>query len=211
MKPSNDGGAAAAAARHITTAQFKAFYDAEYPKLVKVLRAMGATREEAEDAAQKAMADFDKRARCAQAPIRRPDAYVCRAAIRFFVKERERDRKRRPCEVQGGQLALPACLDDGLTAWEDRQWVEHVLESLTPAQRDVIELVMDGADTHEIAKELGKTDVTIRQLRKTGRDRLRAHPEIARSPPRSFGARNPAAGGVRPAATPTPRKDEEVQ
>jgi RNA polymerase sigma factor (sigma-70 family) len=210
MKPTNDGGAAAAAARHITTAQLEAFYGAEYSKLVKVLKIMGATREEAEDAVQKAMADFAKRSRTTQAPIRRPGAYVCRAAIRFFVKERERDRERLPREIKGGYLTLPACLDDGLTAHEDEQWVEHVLESLTPAQRDVIKLVMDGADTHEIAKELGKTDVTIRQLRKTGRDRLLKHPEIATRAPLELRARNCAPEGVSAAATPTPRK-EEVQ
>jgi DNA-binding CsgD family transcriptional regulator len=43
-------------------------------------------------------------------------------------------------------------LDDKLTAWEDEQWVEHVLESLTPAQRDVIRLVMEGASNQQIAK-----------------------------------------------------------
>ena len=36
----------------------------------------------------------------------------------------------------------------------------------------------------EIAEELGKTDETIRQHLKTGRDRLKVHPEITPLVPR---------------------------
>jgi DNA-directed RNA polymerase specialized sigma24 family protein len=72
---------------------------------------------------------------------------VRKAAIRYFLKERQRDRERLPREIKGGHLTLPAYVDDGLTACEDEQWVERVLESLTPAQRDVIKLVMDGHPT----------------------------------------------------------------
>src|SRR5690242_6889327 len=121
MKPTDDGGAAAAPARHITPGPpGEAFYAAEYPKLVKILRVMGATTEGAEDAAQKAMEDLFKRSRtAAPTPIRDPDAYACRAAIRYFIKERLRDRERLPRELKGGHLTLPAYLDAELTACED--------------------------------------------------------------------------------------------
>ncbi len=42
----------------MTLGQLEAFYTAGYPKLVKILVLFGATVEEAEDAAQKAMTDF---------------------------------------------------------------------------------------------------------------------------------------------------------
>ncbi len=209
MMPTNDGGVAAVPARRITPGELEAFFAAEYPKLVKILGVIFEAKiDEAENAAQKAMEDLARRSKAGQAPSRNPAAYVQRAAIRYFVKERQRDRKRLPREIKGGHLTLPVYLDDGLTVCEDEQWVEHVLESLTPAQRDVIKLVMEGASNHEIAEELGKSDVTIRQLRKTGRDRLLEHPEIAQRAPRELQAQNPAQGAARSAATPAPRKEE---
>jgi RNA polymerase sigma factor (sigma-70 family) len=191
MEPPNHGGTAGAPARHVTPGQIEAFYIAEYPKLVKVLRVIDATLAEAEAAAQEAMADFIKRSRTAKAPIRSPAAYVRRAAIRFFVKERQRDRERLPREVKGGHLTLPTYLDQGLQVCEDEQWAKYVLESLTPTQRDVVNLVMDGASTREIAAQLGKKEETIRQHLKNGRDRLLVHPEIAPRVPRGLRARNP--------------------
>jgi RNA polymerase sigma factor (sigma-70 family) len=155
------------------------------------------------------MMDFFRRSRAGEA-FSSPAAYVCRAAIRFFVKYRQRDRERQPREIRGGHLTLPAYLDDELTACEDEQWVEHVLESLTPAQHDVFKLVMDGMSTHAIAEQLGKSDATIRQHLKNGRDRLLEHPEIAPRAPRELQARDPILGRVKSAATSAPRK-EEVQ
>lgn len=196
MMPTNDGGAAAVPARRITPSELEAFYAAEYPKLVKILVAIFEAKvDEAENAAQMAMEDLARRTKAGQAPSRNPAAYVQKAAIRYFFTERQRDRKRLPREIKGGHLTLPGYLDDELTVCEDEQWVEHELESLTPAQRDVIKLVMEGASNHEIAEELGKSDVTIRQLRKTGRDRLLEHSEIAQRAPRELQAQNPAQGG----------------
>lgn len=48
----------AAAVRPMPLEELELFYSTEYPKLVKILRLLGATFEEAEDAAQKAMADL---------------------------------------------------------------------------------------------------------------------------------------------------------
>jgi len=211
MKPTNDGGAAAAPARHRTAGQIdEAIYVAEYLKLVKILVIMGATLEEAEDAAQRALEYILKRSRSAQEPIDDLDAYICRAAIRFFIKERQRDRERLPREIKGGHLTLPAHLDDDLTAWEDRQWVEQVLKCLTPAQCDVIRLVMDGASNQEIAESLGKNGATIRQHLHQARARLKVHPEIAPRTPRELQPQSHPPGEARSAATSAPRK-EEVQ
>ena len=194
----------------MTTEQLKAFYIAHYLPMVKVLVILDATVEEAEDAVQNAMADFTQRSRTAKAPAH-PVAYVQRAAIRFFIKERQRERKRLPRELQGGHLVIEAHVDDRLTDWEDSQYVEHLLECLTPVQRRVIELVMAGLSTREIAEELGKTDENIRQQLKNGRDRLKSHPEIAPLASGQLQGLSPARQGVRSTATtPEPRK-EEVQ
>jgi RNA polymerase sigma factor (sigma-70 family) len=165
--------------RSTTLKWLEAFYAAEYSKLVKILVLLDATIEEAEDAVQKAMLDLAERSVAGKTPDR-PAAYVRRAAINFFIKERQRERQRLPRELRGGHLVIEAQLDDQLTAGEDEQYVEHLLEGLTPTQRRVIELVMDGWSTREIAKKLGKRNGNIRQQRKKSRDRLKLRPEIAR-------------------------------
>jgi RNA polymerase sigma factor (sigma-70 family) len=194
----------------MTLGQLEAFYTAEYPKLVKILVLLDATVEEAEDAAQKAMADFTARFRMEKAPAH-PAAYVHRAAINFFIKERQRERERLPRELRGGHLVIEAHLDDRLAVGEDEQYIETLLECLTPAQREVIKLVMDGWPTREIAGKLGKSAENVRQHLKNGRDLLRLHPEIASLTPRKLPGEDPARQGARSKMTrPEPRK-EEVQ
>jgi RNA polymerase sigma factor (sigma-70 family) len=198
----------AVAVPSITREQLEAFYTAEYKKQVKILVSLDATVEEAEDAVQKAMTDFAKRSQTAQAPDH-PASYVQRAAFRFFVKERQRERERLGREIRGGHLVLEEHRDDRLTTMEDEQYIELLLECLTSTQRQVIRLVMAGLSTHEIAEELGKADETVRQHLKNGKDRLKLHPEIAPLAPRQ--GQNPIRQGVRSTVTtPEPRK-EEVQ
>ena len=191
----------------MTLEQFEAFYTSEFPRLVKTLVLFGATIEEAEDAAQRAMADFAARSRIGQA-LGHPAAYARRAAINFFVKERQRDRERLPRELRGGHLVIEAHVDDQLTAGEDEEYVERLLECLTPTQREVIKLVMDGWSTPEIAEELGKSAANVRQHLKNGRDLLRLRPEIIALAPRSLPDQSPVAhGGARTPAK-SPRRKE---
>lgn len=140
MRKGCDRGAPASP---LTAGQLDVFYAAEYPKLVKLLMLIfGASMEEAEDAAQKAMMDFAQRCGSAGARIRNPAGYVRRAATHFFVKERQRDRERLPHEIRSGYLVADAQPDRELTALEDGQYVERLLEFVTPIQRDVLRLVM---------------------------------------------------------------------
>lgn len=183
----------------MTLEQLEAFYTAEYPKLVKTLVVLGATIDEAEDAVQKAMADLVRRYRTAAAPNHLVP-YVQRAAVRFFVKERQRERERLPRELRGGHLVIDEQLDDQLSRPEDEQYIGHLLESLTSTQRTVIKLVMEGLSTREIAGELGKSDASIRQHLKNGRDRLKQHPEIAALSPRQ-GKEDPEQERTRSAVT----------
>ena len=97
VKLVNSGRAARMRSR--TLKRLEAFYAAEYSKLVKILVLLGATIEEAEDAVQKAMLDLAERFVTGKAPDC-PAAYVRRAAINFFIKERQRERQRLPRELQ---------------------------------------------------------------------------------------------------------------
>jgi RNA polymerase sigma-70 factor (ECF subfamily) len=192
----------------MTRGQLEAFYTAEYLKLIKVLVLLGATAEEAEDATQKAMTDFTKRSRTDKAPAH-PAAYVRRAAINFFFKERQRERERLSRELRGGHLVIEAHLDDRLTAWDDEQYIERLLKCLTPVQREVIRLVLDGWSTREIAEKLGKNDGNIRQHLKNGRDRLKQNPEIAALTATQLQDHSPGLRGRRSTVTtPQPRKEE---
>jgi RNA polymerase sigma-70 factor (ECF subfamily) len=194
----------------MTLEQFEEFYTAQYPRQVKFLVLLDATEQEAEDAAQEAMQDFWTRCRSGQAP-EHPVAYVQRAAYRFFVKKRQRERKRLPRELRGGHLVIEEHLDDGLEELEDKQFIERLLEYVTPVQRSVIRLVMDGLSTREIAAALGKSDANIRQHLKNGRDRLKQHPEVAPLAPKPLQGLSAAQLEVRSTVTtPEPRK-EEVQ
>jgi RNA polymerase sigma factor (sigma-70 family) len=206
MEPMNQGPAEAVPP--MTFEQFEAFYTTEYPKLVKILVLLDATIEEAEDAAQKAMAYIAERFMTTKAPDH-PVSYVRMAATRFFVKERQRDRERLQREVRSGHPVLKAHLDDRLTNLEDKLYIEFLLERLTSTQQQVIRLVMDGLSTRDIAEKLCKSDETIRQHLKNGRDRLKLHPDIA--PLASRQAQSLVQQRVRsPVTTPEPRK-EEVQ
>lgn len=197
-----------AVAPSMTPGQLKTFYTAQYLRMVKVLVLLDATVEEAEDAVQKAMMDFIRRCQRVQAPDH-PAAYVQRAAIRYFVKERQRERERLPRELRGGHLVIEEHLDTWMSCLEDNQYIKYLLRCLTPTQQQVIRLVMDGLSTREIAAELGKTEVNVRQQLKLGRDRLRSHPEIAPLAPGLRQDPSAARQAAGPAATaPEPRKEE---
>ena len=199
-----------AAAPSMTLEQLEAFYITQYPRLVKFLVLLDASVDEAEDAVQKAMLDFAQRSRTAKAP-NHPVPFVQRAAVRFFIKERQRERERRPRELRGGHLVIEAYFDDRMTDWEDEAYIERLLECLTDTQRRVIKLVMEGLSTHEIAEQLSKSDENIRQHLKNSRDRLKLHPVIAPLAPKPFQGRSIAQQVVRSTVTtPEPRK-EEVQ
>jgi len=192
----------------MTLEQLEAFYTAEYAKLVKILVLLDATPEEAEDAAQKAMADFVQRSKTERAPTH-PAAYVQRSAINFFIKERQRERERLPRELRSGHLIIDPHIDDRLTSGEDEEYIERLLECLTPTQRRVITLVMDGWSTREIADKLGKSAENVRQHLKNGRDVLKQHPEITSRAPRKLPDQSPANRTARSTVR-TPRRWKKV-
>jgi RNA polymerase sigma factor (sigma-70 family) len=185
--------------------QFEQIYKTEYPRLIRALRVVGATFEEAEDAAQMAMTDLYRRFE----KVKTPGAYVRVAAVRSFVKDHMRDESRLLRELQGGYLVIEAQLDDQLTAWEEDEYVRHLLGCLTPAQREVFQLTMDGLSSSEIAEVLAKSNENVRQHLKNSRDRLRAQPEVARLA--SMHNRYPEQQGAGSTVTTPESRKEEVQ
>jgi Sigma-70 region 2 len=113
-----EGAGESAAGPSMTPEQLETFYAAHYPRLVKVLVVLDATIEEAEDAVQKAMMDLVRRCQRLQAP-EHPAAYVQRAAINYFVKERRRERERLPRELRGGHLVIEQDLDTRVSILEE--------------------------------------------------------------------------------------------
>lgn len=176
-EPPTAGGGPVASVFSDVTARFTAIYEANFSILVKILKVMGASPEEAEDAAQDAMTDLFQRLKAGGEPPRTPDGWVLTAAKRFFLKRRKRDQVRWMREIKGFP---PHVWDDAeMTALEEQQWAEQVLSRLTPAQRKVIRLVIAGTSTSEIAEMLGMTNGNVRQHLMHGRGRLNANPEIA--------------------------------
>lgn len=162
----------------MTIAEFEAFYKVEWPILVKFLRVIDATEEEAEDAAQKAMTDLARRLINECEGIANPKAWARRAAYHYFVRERQRERDRLTREIESGHLASEIYDDGRLSAIDDESFIEDLLTSLTQAQREVLGRVLAGMSTREIAADLGKREANIRQHYKNGRDQLKRHPGI---------------------------------
>jgi RNA polymerase sigma factor (sigma-70 family) len=164
-------------------AGFVAFFRAEHRKLMAVVMSVGATLEEAEEAAASAMEEVLRRWDQIGAPL----AYAKQAALSSFYKEKERglDRTRQRLK-QGAEARRDGAGDAGLNVWEDRQWVMQILGSLPPAQREVLALVVDGFTPAEIARLLGKTPDAVRQNLCAARARLaRALLDQDRVPQRS--------------------------
>ena len=149
---------------------FEAFYRASFTNLVTVAMYAGATLEEGEDAAAKALEETLRN----WDAIERPFAWARKATVHNFIKERDRG----PARV-ARRLFQQRCIphwegaeDSQLTAWEDDEWVASVLSSLPPAQREVMELFVKQLDRDEIAQALGKTKEAIRRNLCDARARL---------------------------------------
>jgi len=151
--------------------EFEAFFRTEYVRIIKILVVMGATLAEAEDATQAALTDAYQR----WESIDRPGAYVRTAAVRQFLKNRQRRREGGHRELWAAArtpIEDAAAADQDFAAVEDQQWVTQILDKLPRAQREVIALIMDGFETKEIAELLGKQEMTIRQHKSLARRNL---------------------------------------
>lgn len=152
-------------------AEFADFFRDEWPRVIRTLMMLGATAPEAEDATQAVFLDIYKRWK----NVTYPSAYVKRAAIHQFIKMRSRSQQRilHRLVAQETPSEIDATADRDLTVWEDQQWVEQVLDSLTPTQREVMAFIMDGLSSKEIAETMSKSEGNVRQHLSLARERLR--------------------------------------
>jgi RNA polymerase sigma-70 factor (ECF subfamily) len=146
---------------------FVSFFHERFSRTVVLLIAMGASRADAEDAAQEAMAAAWRQWEF----IREPDAWVRTVAVRAFLKQ---------ARGRGSQVALPdepAGLPDGNADLgifaEQQQQVLGWLRGLPDGQRTVAALFYDGLTCEEIAEATGKSPATVRSQRRHARNSLK--------------------------------------
>ncbi len=150
-------------------AGFEDFYRSNYRKLLAMTMAAGATLDQAEEAVDQTMEQMLTR----WTEIGHPVAYARRAVLSNFVKKKTRDLEAVNKVIKSGRVTPEADPDTGLNVWEDTQWVGQLLQSLPPAQRDVMTNIIKGLTTAEIAQLLGKTEAAVRKNLQLARDRLK--------------------------------------
>ncbi|MGD0602361.1 MAG: sigma-70 family RNA polymerase sigma factor [Streptosporangiaceae bacterium] len=149
---------------------FEEFFQASYRDLVRTAMYAGATRQQAEDAAAKTLTEMLPQWRTRQWSF----AYARRAVLHNFIKDKTRGPERVARRlIERGFIPYEEGVEDSrLTAWEDDEWIAHLLSCLPPAQREVMEYIVRGLDRDEIAETLGKTKEAIRRHLCDARARL---------------------------------------
>ncbi|MFI1376018.1 RNA polymerase sigma factor [Streptomyces longwoodensis] len=160
------------------------FFRSEFTCLTRHVIVLGATPEEAKDAAQSALIDLLQNWYTVQAP--RP---WCRKAaahhfLRSDIKENRVDRSARTDFIARRGSDDSYSLGSTLEEWEFI--VNFVENHLSGIQRQVMAWTIDGFEPQEIAKQLGKTPVTVRSNLRHARKKLatalgKEYPELARS------------------------------
>lgn len=161
--PAEDEDAPAAAARSLA-----GFLRTSYRDLVRRVRYLGATEQEAHDAVCAALEDVVRN----WTSIRSPVVYARRAVVSEFIQVRQRERRRLIRLVEGGEGITPAAGAE-LSEWEGREWVMQKIRSLPPRQRDAMACLVDGLSSAEAADVLGQTPAAVRQNWTSARQRLR--------------------------------------
>lgn len=149
-------------------AWFMEIYQGLSRELISKVMKAGGTLTEAEDSAAAAMFELFKHA-CKGKSFTNPRAWAHRAVWSHFVRVRERDR----AHLQPLDDADFAAADTELTCWENKGWVDQILDQLSPAQREVMESILEGLSTAEISTLYGKTPATIRKNLQLARERLK--------------------------------------
>jgi RNA polymerase sigma factor (sigma-70 family) len=144
----------------VTTTPFEDLFRDAYRGLLRDAIFAGGNLHEAEDAVSAALEEVLRR----WDRIDDPRAYARRATISILIKNKQRGQQRvRDRMIQRGAYLTEHDLDPGLTVWEEQEWVMQLLESLPPAQREVLACLVDMFPRKEIAELLGKTDAAVRQ------------------------------------------------
>jgi RNA polymerase sigma factor (sigma-70 family) len=173
---------------------FLELYPDAFRGLTSSAMLIGATLEEAKDAAQAALTDLLDRAMHGTV-IHRPYAYARTAMWRYFVSQRERDRKQIQNLIQRGYASPEEFNDPAMTALEEREALESLLACLPPTQYAVMLLALEGLKIIDIAIDLDKSPETIRKNLQLARAKLREQYS------------SPQAAALAPSLTPPRRKE----
>ncbi|MFF4542145.1 RNA polymerase sigma factor [Streptomyces aureus] len=146
-----------AAERAAVDAEFSDFYRADFPRLVGFLIQVGASREDAADAAQETMRTLHEKWREVRHPKTWARTVARRALIRALKASREQDLGEPP-EPAASYLVGDQALWESLECDE----VLAILRELPPRQRQTLAPTFDGFTPAEIAQIL---DVPASQVR----------------------------------------------
>lgn len=154
--------------RELRQKAFEGVFRDKHRALLGMLIAMDAPPDIAEDAVEEAFIDLWRNWNT----VRNPGAWLRTAAKRHFYKIR--DVQRRECELDGESCQVPDPSAEGaLSVLEHEQWVDQLMQHLTPAARAIFEPILLGSSTAEVAAILRKTQNTVRQGVHSARNQLK--------------------------------------
>ena len=146
---------------------FVSFFHERFGRTVVLLISMGASRADAEDAAQEAMIlAWEK-----WESVRDPAAWIRTVAVRAYIK-RARARGNQAVSLEESAYEPAADGDLGIFAAE-QQHVLRLLRGLPPGQRTVAALFYDGLTCEEIAELVERSPGTVRSQLRNARNSLK--------------------------------------
>ncbi|GAA4604616.1 DNA-directed RNA polymerase specialized sigma24 family protein [Actinoplanes octamycinicus] len=153
---------------------FDDFYRTNFRALVYTARfalwTRGLDESEAEDIVQEVLTRKIKNG--SWSDIEKPLPYFRRAVVLRVISEAESgSRKAQPSDAIHD---LPGDRPPGQDAWMDEEWIRDLLSTLTPAEREVMSLVLDGFRGPDIAALLGAKETTVRSTTRNARNKLKA-------------------------------------
>lgn len=151
---------------HVSGNGFDLFFRERFSRTVVLLIALGASRADAEDAAQESMVLAWNQWNSIQEPV----PWVRTVAVRAYWKLA----RARQQLVPVGESAPEAEPGSDLSIFADeQQHVLRLLRALPPPQRTVAALFYDGLACEEIAEVVGRPPATVRSHLRHARGRLK--------------------------------------
>jgi RNA polymerase sigma factor (sigma-70 family) len=141
--------------------------------LFTMLIYLGASPQVAEDAIQEAFLELGRN----WDSVRDPYPWVRRAAKTHFLKTCEKNRRaawRERGLTEADHDVPDLSAEVAPSVWENQQWVGQLLRAMSPAAREVFELILEDYSRAEIAALLGTSTNVVRQRLHVGRGQVKA-------------------------------------